>query len=64
MDKNTTKQLFIVTYHHRHGTDVWLSLGSITEEEVIEKLKAADEWEGDTRDDEYVEITGPFEIPA
>lgn len=62
MDKNP-KQLFIVTFHHRHGTDVWPSFEPITEEEVIEKLKANDEWEGDTRDDEYVEVTGPFDIP-
>ena len=54
--------LYIIRYSHRHGHDVWpvFATKAPTEDEIIEGLE---EWEGEERD-EFVEITGPFEVPA
>lgn len=53
---------WIVMHYHRYGTDVWpvFAKRAPTEKSVIAKIE---DWEGDTRDDEWVEIIGPFEIP-
>jgi len=63
---NETKSLFIVVYNHRHGLDVWprYCTEEPSSDDIIEELKAADEW--DERDDDddltYVEVRGPFPV--
>lgn len=54
---------WIVIYTHRHGVDVWpfFSDEMPTESEITNNL---DDWEGDTREDEYVEVRGPFTVPS
>jgi hypothetical protein len=66
------KQLWIGIYHHRHGVDVcpYFQEEPLTEEQIIEVL--GDEYEGpggktpeeDVREEEYVEVAGPWEIPV
>lgn len=55
------KVLWIAVYTHRFGNDVipyFRTLDQpLTEEEVIENL---DDWEGDTREDEHIDIAGPY----
>lgn len=53
------KPFWVVVYEHRYGTDVW-----IRDRETTVKQEAADlaDWEGDERDDEWLEIRGPFFI--
>lgn len=57
-------QLWIAVYTHRFGNDVipyFLPRNSpLTEELAILNL---DDWEGDTREDEHIDILGPYEIP-
>jgi hypothetical protein len=62
MTKETKPQKFwIVSYHHRHGVDVWPVFQSRppTEKSVIRTL---DDWEPDR--EEYIEISRGFEVPA
>jgi hypothetical protein len=55
--------LWIAIYHHRHGTDAipFYQTEPLTPEQVIATL---DNWEGegseDPREDEYLDICGPF----
>lgn len=53
---------FVILYFHRHGTDAWpwFSKRKPTEKQVIATLE---DWEGDEREDEWIEIIGPFKIP-
>jgi hypothetical protein len=58
-------KLYIVCYEHRHGVDVWPIFvrpgePAPTAEDVIEGLS---NWEGDSREDEFLEVQGPFDIP-
>lgn len=53
---------WVVIYHHRHGVDAWpvfRKKRKPTEKQIIKTLA---DWEGDTREDEWLEIRGPFEI--
>lgn len=54
---------WIIQYFHRHGTDAfpWFADQEPSEEEVIAAL---DDWEGDERDDEWIEISVPYAIPT
>lgn len=54
---------WVVLYFHRHGTDAWpvFQVNRPTEKKIIAELQ--EEWEGDTRDDEWIEIRGPWKIP-
>ena len=59
-DKSPSVYAYAIRYSHRHGTDVWIehTAGNMpTEDSVIEKL--GEDWEGDHREDEYIEIYGP-----
>jgi len=51
-----------MNYHHRHGTDAWpvFQPKKPTEKQIIKTLE---DWEGDEREDEWLEIRGPWEIP-
>ena len=53
------KTIWIVLYHHRHGTDAWpyVSVAAPDLEVVASDL---DDWEPDR--DEYLETFGPFEV--
>jgi len=51
---------YAICYSHKHGNDIWINhtAGDMpTEESVIEML--GDDWEGDHREDEHIEIYGP-----
>ena len=65
---NETKQLFIIVYNHRHGLDVWpeYHVEAPSSDDIIEELKAADTWDERDEADEmtYVEVRGPFPVPA
>lgn len=55
-------KLWIVIYHHRFGTDgmpVW----SVEEPNLEEFEKTLSYFEPD-REDEYLELSGPFDIPS
>jgi hypothetical protein len=55
-------KLWIVIYHHRFGTDgmpVWQS----DEPNLEEFTKTLSNFEPD-REDEYLELSGPFDIPS
>lgn len=53
---------WVILYFHRYGTDgwPWFSQRKPTEKQVISTLM---DWEGDEREDEWVEIVGPWEVP-
>jgi hypothetical protein len=53
---------WVVLYVHRFGSDAWVVFAERkpTKKQIIKTLM---DWEGDERDDEYVEIRGPFVIP-
>jgi len=53
---------FVILYFHRHGTDAWpvFRKKKPTEKQIIATLE---DWEGDEREDEWIEIIGPFKIP-
>lgn len=56
--------VYVIMHYHRHGTDAWPWYSDVmpTEDEVIDtSLKEL--WEGDERDDEWIEIIGPWELP-
>ena len=55
----TTKNIWIVQYNHRYGVDTWPVL-SAAEPQSKEIIKDLEDWEGDDRADEYIEIVGPF----
>lgn len=61
---NETNLFYIVVYNHRHGLDVWPEFREVSEEEIIEELKAADTWDERDEADEltYVEVRGPFPV--
>ncbi len=65
---NETKHLFIVVYNHRHGLDVWpeYHVETPSSDDIIKELKAADTWDERDETDEltYVEVRGPFPVPA
>lgn len=51
---------WIITYHHRHGTDAWPIYTD--SEPCLEAVAATlDDWEPDR---EYLSVHGPFEIPT
>jgi hypothetical protein len=56
------KRCWIVQYHHRFGVDAWpvFNTRKPTERQVIKTLY---DWEGDEREDEWIEILGPWSIP-
>ena len=56
-------QFFIIRFSHKHGHDVWphFSQKEPSEDDIIKELEDAGTWDGG---DEYVEITGPFEVPG
>ena len=56
-----TKQLWIVQYHHRHGTDTW-PVYSAEAPDLEAEADALDDFEEDR--DEYLELSGPFPIPS
>jgi hypothetical protein len=51
---------WVIIYHHRFGTDAWpvFSARRPTAKSVIKTLG---DWE--ERDDEWIEIRGPWELP-
>jgi hypothetical protein len=50
-------KVWIVSYTHRHGTDLWPVNYEATEKDVIEGL---DDWEPERG--ESIEVTGPFDV--
>lgn len=64
MDSNT--KLYIVIYNHRHGIDAWPTYRTEApgSDDIIEELKAAEEWDDRDENDEltYVEVLGPFPV--
>jgi len=57
---------YIITYHHKHGTDTWPHFGKEpSEDEIVKGLREEGNWddEDDNRIDTYIDITGPFEVP-
>jgi hypothetical protein len=56
-------KLWIVLHTHRHGVDVYplFQTDAPTEDEMV--AATGDSYEGD-RDDEFLEVNGPHEIPA
>lgn len=60
------KNLWIAVYHHRFGTDVFPFFLEPNEEltdEMVISEKIGDEWEGDEREDEWLEHYGPYSCP-
>lgn len=69
-------QLYIGLHHSRHGVDVYpLFYPSNADNKSVRAslwgdlmAKIGDNWEGEgteaNREDEYVEVSGPFEIPT
>ena len=58
--------LYISVYYHRFGQNIKpIFVGdndlAPEPEDIIEAL--GDDWEGDTRDDEHIDIFGPFNVP-
>ena len=56
------EKIWIVIYSHRHGLDAWPILQNAdeaapTNESVIASIP---DWEGDSREDEFIEIIGPW----
>jgi hypothetical protein len=62
--------LFIITYTHRFGTDVWphFSTEAPSTAQIIAQLRETGEWgdgeDGEDREDEFIDVSGPFSIPS
>ena len=56
------RRCWVIVYYHRHGTDAWpvFRQRRPTEKQIIATLS---DWEGDEREDEWLEILGPWEVP-
>jgi len=59
-------KLYIVLYHHHHGTDAWpdFQIEEPNVDRIVEDLKETRTW--DESDDErgsYIEVLGPFDNP-
>jgi hypothetical protein len=52
---------WVIIFSHRYGADAWpvFSDRKPTKRQIIKSI----DWEGDTRDDEFLEIRGPWEVP-
>lgn len=60
-------RLYVIIFTHKHGTDAWprFSAKEPSEEEIIDELRKGGEWDEDDDDrGSYVEVRGPFEVPA
>ena len=59
-------KLYVIVYNHRHGIDAWPTYRTEapSSDDIIEELKASDEWDERDESDEltYVEVRGPFPI--
>ena len=58
--------VWVVIYHHKHGTDAWPVTCEMSEEEVIKHLREEGEWcEEDDKDElTFIEIRGPWSLVA
>lgn len=56
-------KLWIVTYTHRHGADVWPRFADEAPSEIDEQLELGETWEGNDAGD-WLEISGPFDVPV
>lgn len=52
-----TMDVWVSAYHHRHGVDLMVFDGPVTEEEVIALLS---DWEADR--EEFIDIDGPLKV--
>lgn len=64
--KNPQTPLFIILYHHRHGTDAWPSfcMEEPTEDDVLWTMVYDKELPSPKLEsDERIDIVGPFDMP-
>ena len=52
--------LWIVQYHHRHGTDAW-PIAAVKPPSQSDIIRGLDDWEPDKS--EWLEVLGPFNVP-
>jgi len=59
-----TPMVYVALWHHRHGVDVFLFNNAVDESEVVQTIvESGGEWEGNEREDEWIEICpGPLPI--
>jgi len=55
--------VYAMLYHHRFGSDVYLLRRQDGEKPTDEDgISLLEDWEGDTREDEWIDIIGPLPI--